>query len=265
MKIVRRSIAALAVAVTASVVGALSGPVASAGTQLPVHQDVYATTKIKKSGMTVQAPKGAFDGTVDLETGDLIGTMSIPPSTMTGSLLGLLPVADISFAMEPTRPTTGHVDFATLQSTTTSQFNIRLTNMTPHGSNVNLVGDDCKTSSPITITISGPAAISTASSLSGTFTIPDFANCRAMTELLNALIPGPGNTFSAVFGPSGTAPPPPPPAPEPLTLRTHNLGVNVTVGGQTLPALPPVNLAVPTPVPAPPPDGGLLGWLLQAS
>jgi hypothetical protein len=263
MKIVRRPAAALAVLVVAFVVGASVGPVASAGTQFPVHQDIYATTKIKKSGMTVQAPKGSFDGSVDLDTGDLSGMMSIPPSTMTVSLLGLLPVADISFAMEPTGPTTGHVDFATLQSTTTSRFNIRLTKMTPHGSDTNLVGDDCKTSSPISITISGPAAISTASSLSGTFTIPDFANCRTMTQLLNALIPGPGNTFSAVFGPSGTPPPPPPAEPEPLALEAHNLGVNVTAGGQTLPALPPLDLVVPTPVPAPPPDGGLLGWLFQ--
>jgi hypothetical protein len=229
-----------------------------------VHQDIYATTKVAKSGMTVQAPKGAFDGTVDLASGNLTGTMSIPPSNLTLSLFGVLPVVEIGFAMEPTRPTTGHVDFATLQSTTTSQFNIHLTKMTPKGTDVNLVGKDCRTSSPITITISGPAALNTASTMSGTFAIPDFSSCGGMTQVINALIPGPGNTFTATFGPSGLQPPPPPPAPEPLTLQAQNLGVNLQVGGQTLPVpSPPANVAVPTPVPAPPADGSLLGWLFQ--
>jgi hypothetical protein len=264
MRWLRQLLSVLVVTIMAGVGGVLLAPVASAEPFMPVHQDVYATTRIAKTGMTMTAPKGTFDGQVDLATGDLTGNMNIPPSSTTLTLLGAVPLATITFAMEPTGPVTGHVDFATLQSTSTSTFNIRLTKVSPPGADdVNLVGDECKTSTPISITMSGPAAVTTSSTVSGTFTIPEFEACQALTPMINALIPGPGNTFTATFGPAGTPPPPAPPAPGPLTPGIQNAGLNVQAGDQTF-GTPPQSTGVPLPVPAPAEDATLLGWLLQA-
>jgi hypothetical protein len=67
---------------------------------------------------------------------------------------------------------------------------------------VNLVGTSCTTASPISVTMSGIAHLGAPSTFKGSFTIPNFANCEAMTTVLNEEIPGPGNTFSATASPS---------------------------------------------------------------
>jgi len=71
----------------------------------------------------------------------------------------------------------------------------------PGAPRVNLVGNWCTTASPVNLTMSGIAHLGAASKFSGTFTIPNFKSCGAMTDVLNQEIPGPGNTFSAVASP----------------------------------------------------------------
>ena len=68
---------------------------------------------------------------------------------------------------------------------------------------MNLVGNNCKTSSPVSVTMSGIAKIGQKSTFKSGFFIPNFANCQAMTTLLNQEVPGPGNTFTAVAEPVG--------------------------------------------------------------
>jgi hypothetical protein len=67
---------------------------------------------------------------------------------------------------------------------------------------VNLVGNSCTTASPIKVTMSGIAHLTGASTFSGGFTMPDFANCGALTSVINQEIPGPGNSFSATATPA---------------------------------------------------------------
>jgi hypothetical protein len=66
---------------------------------------------------------------------------------------------------------------------------------------VNLVGDKCTTETPIVVTMSGIAKIGQKSTFTGSFTIPKFKTCSVMTPILNQLVPGPGNTFSATATP----------------------------------------------------------------
>ena len=71
--------------------------------------------------------------------------MSLPPATLTMNLLGAIPAADVTVQITPVGRTTGHVDFNTLFVTTKSSFNIRITKVTSHGTDQNVVGDNCKT------------------------------------------------------------------------------------------------------------------------
>jgi hypothetical protein len=62
---------------------------------------------------------------------------------------------------------------------------------------VNLVGDNCRTRSPITIEVSGTVDLANFGlDASGEFEIPRFEGCGLLTPILSALISGPGNTFS---------------------------------------------------------------------
>jgi hypothetical protein len=263
----RRCARAGAIALAACGLLVAAAPAASADPKIPFDQDVYASTHLAKSGIDITVPPGHFDGSVDLATGEETGTLTLPPATITMNLLGLIPAADASFVMAPAGPITGHVDVATFTVDTTASFNVRLAKLTPHGTDVNLVGDGCTTVSPITVRMQGVVNPATGGTFSSTYAIPDFENCQLLTPLITALVSGPGNTFTARFAAAGTPPPPAPPAStQPTTppLATIDVHGSVTVGGTpngstTLPidhhlALPPSSpppLITATPAPAP--------------
>jgi hypothetical protein len=175
---------------------------------------VVATTFIKRANLTLTTPPGIFKGGIDLNTGQLKGSISLPPVTFTQSEAGIGLVTATS-ATIATKPVTGHVNLATFQVTSTSSFNIHIVTMYPATPSlplplplplpvppVNLVGNSCTTVSPITVTMSGKASLGSPSTFNGVFTIPDFMNCQAMTTVINQQIPGPGNTFSATASPA---------------------------------------------------------------
>ena len=184
----------------------------------PVYSFKYkivATTFIKKAGLTLTTDPGIFKGGIDLSTGQLTGSISLPNVTFTQSEAGVGLVTATSAVM-PTKPVTGHVNLGTFKVTSTSTFNIHLVSMYPAIPSlpklplpipvvipkVNLVGDGCTTATPISVTMSGTAKLGAASTFKGVFTIPDFTNCGAMTEVINQEIPGPGNTFTATASPA---------------------------------------------------------------
>ena len=78
---------------------------------------------------------------------------------------------------------------------------------------VDLVGPNCRTSKPITVSMGGTVDFVHGGTFSGTYAIPKFQHCEAMTAAINAVIPGGGNTSAATFSPPGTPPPPAPPGP----------------------------------------------------
>jgi hypothetical protein len=106
-----------------------------------------------------------------------------------------------------TQHVAGTLDVSTFAVSATAVFDIKITSLHPTATpTVNLVGDSCKTSTPVSVTMNGTANLTGSSTFSGTYTIPPLANCGALTTALNAVIAGPGNTFTA------TAYPPPVPA-----------------------------------------------------
>jgi hypothetical protein len=291
-----RALAALAVACGAV---ALAAPAATADPQVPFSQDVYARTHLARSGIDITVPPGRFDGTIDLATGEETGTLTLPPATVTMNLLGVIPAADASFVMEPAGPITGHVDLATFAVDTTASFDVKLAKLTPHGTDVNLVGDDCTTTAPITVRMQGVVNPAAGGTFSSTYTIPDFQDCRLLTPVITAFVSGPGNTFLASFAPHGSPPPattdPTPATAPPLVGVDAHGSVTIggppvggtpvggtPVGGTTLPidqhltvpapSTPPLVTATPAPqstpappvLPAPPapPSAGTIGDLL---
>jgi hypothetical protein len=180
------------------------------------NYQVVATATIKKANLTMSPPPGVFKGGIDLDTGKLKGTISLPNTTFTQSEAGV-GLVTATAAMVQTKPVTGTINLANFKVTATSTFNIRILTMYPATPTlpvklplslpisvpqVNLVGKSCTTSTPVTVTMSGIAHIGAASKFSGTFAIPSFKTCGVMTPVLNQEIPGPGNTFSASATPA---------------------------------------------------------------
>jgi hypothetical protein len=92
------------------------------------------------------------------------------------------------------------VNLAKATATATSVFNIQIVSITPAGLPfINLVGNSCVTSKPISVTISGSLAAPI--TFSGVYTIPPLKNCGAATPALNQVVPGPGNVFTAAATP----------------------------------------------------------------
>lgn len=199
----RRRSAAVAFALVLSAFGvAASGSPAQADPKLPINWTVKTTTTLKKLGQTVDVPAGTFNGTVDLATGELTGDLSLPPASSTMKI-GSLPLATATFAMTQAEPLEGKVDLATMTVTTTAKFNIAITSLRPTLLPINLVGNRCRGVAPVEVTMSGPVNLTGESSFTAEYTIPKFRDCGLLvTPVINLVVPGPGNTFTATFGPS---------------------------------------------------------------
>ena len=61
------------------------------------------------------------------------------------------------------------------------------------------VGSTCQTAQPITVPANTPAdesfSLTDGGHLTGTYTLGKFANCGLTTGIINALVPGSGNTL----------------------------------------------------------------------
>jgi hypothetical protein len=176
---------------------------------LKFNYKVVANTHIKKLNQTITPPPGHFKGAVDLANSKLVGSITLPPVSFTFSEAGI-GLMTATAQIVQAKPVTGTLKLSTLKVTATSTFNLRITDA--HLSPglpvigplpvppVNLVGNSCTTAKPISVTMSGIANLGGTSTFSGTFTIPNFKTCGALTTVLNQLIPGPGNTFTATAG-----------------------------------------------------------------
>ncbi len=171
---------------------------AGADTFLPFAYAVRATTHIKKLNQTVTIPKGSFTGSIDVQTGVLTGSIKLPPAKITMQLAGIVPLVTATVQTVPTKAVTGHINFQTLHVSATATFNIRVVSAYAGGVPVNLVGNSCVTSTPVSVTMSGTANLGGTSTFSGIYTIPPLKTCGLLTAALNQVIPGPGNTFTAV-------------------------------------------------------------------
>jgi hypothetical protein len=201
----RRALAAFGVVCALAGASVATAPASGADPDIPINQTLDVTTHLKKLNQDIQTNGGSLTGTLDLGNGDFVGDLTLPPSETTLPLAGIVPLAAVGTEVVPTGQITGHVDLATSTITTTSSFHLRIRYVRPLGLPLNLVGNRCQTSRPITLTTSGTIDLATqAGTLSGEFAIPPLQNCGLITPLLNPLVTGEGNTFTASVRPAAT-------------------------------------------------------------
>ena len=179
-------------------------PRAEADPDLPIHQNIAATTHLAKLNQDLTAA-GTFDGIFDIGTGELTGDLAFQPTETTLNLLGI-GLAKVGAAIAPAGPATGTIDLGTSTISLTSSFDIKILYVKPLGLPFNLVGNKCQTATPITLASSGPIDLATQSgTFTGEFTIPPLKSCGFLvTPVLNLVVPGPGNTFTAAATPRTT-------------------------------------------------------------
>jgi hypothetical protein len=206
---IRRGGAALATSLLAiSLSGVASSPASAASSSagstaagptagIAFNYWVDATTTLKKLKQTVKVPRGTFSGSIDPATWELTGHIALPQAKAPFKAAGI-PLATATFKMTELKPVTGNLDVNTTIVTATSVVSIQIVSIVPLGTSLNLVGNSCKTSKPVSVTMAGPFSSTT---FSGVYTIPPLQNCGALTRALNLVVPGPGNTFSAVVTP----------------------------------------------------------------
>jgi hypothetical protein len=172
---------------------------ASADTLVPFSYRIDATTHLKKLNQTVTVPPGTFIGSIDLNTSTLTGTIALPPAKLSLKLAGIVPLVTANVKIIQTKPVTGTVDLSTspFQVVATSTFNIQIVSAYAGIVPINLVGNSCTTSTPISVTMRGAAQPGAPASFSGPFTIPPLKTCGLLTPALNLVVPGPDNTFTA--------------------------------------------------------------------
>ena len=186
----------------------------------PFNWDVDASTHLKKLNQDVTVPTGNFTGVVDLTTGQLSGDITLPPAQMTLNLAGI-GLVTANMQIVEAQPVTGTLDPSNFAVSATAVFNINIPSAYPSATpTVNVVGDSCTTSAPVSVTMTGTANLTGASTFSGAYTIPNLKTCGVATTALNLVVPGPGNTFTAVVQPPPAAP----------TITTNPNDQTVTTG-----------------------------------
>jgi hypothetical protein len=201
VRIPGRGVAAAALAgLLAAVTIAATPAAASAATVLKVRYPVHGSTLIKAANATVPLGPGTLRSRVNLSTGAVTASLNLPPATGSFKEFGLIPVtATVAFIQNG--PTTGKVDLNTGAVTTMSNITLQITSLSVAGLPVP-VGPSCESASPASVALASQPGFSIVNggTVSGSYTIPPFANCGLITPVLNLTITGPGNTISLTLG-----------------------------------------------------------------
>jgi hypothetical protein len=169
-------------------------------TYLTIIYDASGSTHLATPGSTVALGPTTLTATLNNETDGFTGSLPLPPTTASFNALGLLPIsATVTFI--PASGLTGQLTPGTnLTASATTSETIQLSNVTIAGFLPGNVGSTCETTSPVVISTATPAGQAfnpfTGGTLTGTYTLGQFANCGLFTSLINQLVPGSGNTVT---------------------------------------------------------------------
>ncbi|MCW2838988.1 MAG: hypothetical protein JWR55_471 [Aeromicrobium sp.] len=173
-------------------------PTAAHADTFNIDYDVVGTTHIASTDNDIALGPTTLSTAIDSANGNISGHLPLPATRAKFQVLGLLPVtADVAF--QEAAPVTGHIDIAASDALvqSTASYYIRLSNIKVAGLPT-VTGAHCRTIDPVTIPANTPAGESFSliegGTLAGEYTIGNFQNCGLNTLLINALIPGSGNT-----------------------------------------------------------------------
>lgn len=122
-----------------------------------------------------------------------------------------LNLAKFWISIQPTGPATGQTTFnpdGTAVLSINQPLNIQVKQVLPFGWNANLVGNNCKTATPTTLTLTGNIGndpdegleIFGPLTLKGTLSIPKFTNCNGFDGMVSSIASGPGNAVTVALG-----------------------------------------------------------------
>jgi hypothetical protein len=185
----------------ATAVGVSASP-AAAMADLSATYPINGVSHIDANDSDLPLGPGSLHATVDLDSGALTASVSLPPATGNFTELGIIPVT-ATVELTEAEPTTGTLNLDTGAMQSTSHINLRLTRLTIAGLPAP-VGGHCQTVRPAEIPLTSQPGFSVLRGgvVSGTYTIPPFEHCLLNTGLINLTIPGPGNTLTLTLGPA---------------------------------------------------------------
>lgn len=173
---------------------------AHAATIQPVEYDAVGTTTIAKTGGSIALGPTKLLVNLDIDTFNFTGSLPLPSTSTTFNVAGFIPVsANVDFI--PVGQVKGNINLAGINAevTSTAKYIVRLRNVKAAGFPT-FVGNTCQTKAPVVIPADTPEGqgfdLVNGGTLAGTYTIGKFERCGLMTPLINALVPGPGNTAS---------------------------------------------------------------------
>lgn len=171
---------------------------AHAATIVPITYDAVGSTYIAKTKSTIPLGPTTLTTNLDIDTGDFTGSLPLPGTVTEFKAAGFLPVkANVNFI--EAAPLTGHIELseALASVSSTATYYVQLSNIKVFGFPT-FAGNNCKTTAPVTIPVGTRPGegfdLVNGGTLAGTYTIGNFSNCGLNTGLINALVPGGGNT-----------------------------------------------------------------------
>jgi len=190
----------MAAAAALAAIAVTSGPASAA--ELDITYDASGSTDVATTGSTIALGPTTLATSLDSTTGAFTGTMELPAAHTDFDAAGFIPMsADVTFeevgqvsGSLSADPAGGGSDVSA-----TAEYDIRLSDIKVVGFPT-FTGSRCRTKEPVTITIANPPdqpfAVFSGGRLTGSYSIGDFANCGLNTWLVNALVPGGGNTIA---------------------------------------------------------------------
>ncbi len=174
-------------------------PVAAhAETIIPIEYDASGTSTIAKTNSTVNLGPTTLTTNLDVDSGNFTGSLPLPGTSTKFKAAGFLPIeANVDFI--PVGEVTGVIDLAgdiaTVDATAT--YFVKLSNIKAFGFPT-FAGNKCMTAAPVAIPVGTEPGVGfdlgEGGRLVGEYTIGKFKDCGINTGLINALVPGPGNT-----------------------------------------------------------------------
>jgi hypothetical protein len=195
----RLAAAAATVLAAGAALAATAAP-ALASTKVHASYKVTGSTYIKAPNFTLSLGPGKLSSTVNLRTGKLTATLSLPNATGSFKQFGIVPVtATTQFINDGA--TTGKLNLKTGAVTTKSKITLRIVSLTVAGIGVP-VGKSCQTKNAVVVDLASQPGFNVlkGGTVAGNYTIGDFSHCGLATLLINLTIPGSGNTISLKLG-----------------------------------------------------------------
>jgi hypothetical protein len=198
----RARLAAVATAgsLAAGCVMACTPGVASAATLVHAKYKVSGTTYLTSPNFTLKLGPGTLSSTLNAATGKLTANLSLPNTTGSFNQFGVIPVTATTQLIND-GPTTGKLNLKTGAVKTKSKITMRIVSLTVAGVAMP-VGSSCETSTPVVVALASLPKFNVldGGKVAGTYAIPDFSHCGLATLLINATIPGSGNTIALKLG-----------------------------------------------------------------